>query len=711
MDISIMEEKIKEMFEGSEKQSWTYNQVRRKLGIRSSEEKKILELALHNLEIEGYLYLNDYDEYQLFSKHKELVVGELRITEKGHPFILSGRKNIFIPDSHLNGAIVGDIVLVKRNNEKVQGNSRGTIVKILKREKGHILFDFIDHRLKPVNWPVDINVSLPDDDWYQIVDGSRVLLKLSLDKNSDTYQGQLVKVVGHKDDPNFDILTIASKNGFFLEFSDAAKKQARELGTEVKQEDIDYVLSNGGLDLRNDTIFTIDGPNTKDIDDAVGIELLPNGNYLLKVCIANISYFIKPGTPLDLEAKARSTSVYPYNNVFPMFPHEISNGIGSLNPNVDRLAFACIMQIDKNGIVVDFSLEDAVINSKKKMVYDEINDIFERNIMHEEYKPFIPDLALMIELYNILEAKKRVRGALNFGDGDIEFMADQDGIPLEVKKEIRGTAHKMIENFMLVANETVASFMYWLGMGGVYRVHPAPDVKTLKKIVEYLNVPVHVPKNSIDNPKALQSVIDKIQIFDEGDVYKDMLLQAMKTAYYSPNGNTGHFGLAYDRYTHFTSPIRRYPDLMVHRLCHTLMNDILSIDYNEQSKYLEETCIHCSKQERLADKTEREANHYKMAEYMESHIGETFIGYIHYLGKSGVTIKTEDLIFGKINNEDVSLSGLKYDTTKRTLTDSEGNPLYLGDKVEVIVKYADKITGKVSFIFKKKLQKVKQKVS
>ena len=711
MDVSVLESKIYELIEGSAKHSWTFHQIRRKLRITTGEERKALEEALHNLEVSGYLYLNDYDEYQLLKNHKELVIGELRITDKGKPFVMSGKHKIFIPDSHLNGAIAGDIVIVKRHNEKVQGNSRGTIEKILKREKGQIIFDYIDQRLVPLNWPVDIKVSLPESDWVELVDGQRVLLRLSLDKENDAYQGQLVNIVGHKDDPNFDILTIAGKNGFFLPFSDAANAQAKEIASRDINEDINYILSHGGKDLRHVNMVTIDGPDTKDIDDSVGIILLPNGNYQFITAIAHVGYYIKPGTPLDLEAKARSTSVYPYNNVFPMFPHEISNGICSLNENVDRLAFACIMEIDKKGNVVDFSLEDVVIHSRKKMVYDDINDIFEKGIPHHEYDPYIPDLALMVELYNILEAKKKDRGALKFGDNDVDFKSDQDGIPLEIKKERRGLAHKMIENFMLTTNETVASFMYWLGMGGVYRVHPAPNVDKLKEIVKELNIPVHISQNAAENPKALQAIIDKIQVFDEGDVYKDMLLQAMKTAFYSPNGDIGHFGLSYEQYTHFTSPIRRYPDLMVHRLCQTLRDDILSIDYDEEIKYLESACAHCSKQERLADKTEREANHYKMAEFMENHIGETFTGFIHYLGKGGITVKTEDLIFGKIYNDDVHNSGLKYDSVSRTLIDEEDNILHIGDKIEIVVKAADRYSGKIAFTYKKKLHKVKQKVS
>ena len=705
-ELSELEEKIVELLTKSHK-SLTYKKIKRELRILSEEAEKKFNSSLIKLETEGYIYLNEYDEYQLFPKNNQLSIGEVKKNIQGKVYVRVGQNNVFISESHINGALPGDIVIVKRCNYKIQGNSRGEINKILKREKGTLIFDYINRELIPYEWPGNIEINVSEKELNKLVDGSRVLVKISLEKTNDKFDGKIVTVLGHKDDPEIDVKTIVSNHNVVIDFSEDAMKQAEKIHTYVTEEEIKNRINNGGLDLRDKTIFTIDGEGTKDIDDAVSIEKLENGNYKLGVHIADVSYYVEENSPLDLEARERSTSIYPYNYVIPMLPHKLSNGICSLNPNEDRLAFSCIMEINPEGKIVGYELVDTIINSRKKMAYNKINDIFTNHIYHEDYAPYVKDLALMVELSEILNQAKINRGYLTFGDDDIEFK-DDHGVPVEVSRRIRGLSEKMIENFMLCANECVASFYFWLDQPGIYRNHPEPNVENIRAIIEYLGLNIHIP-NNLDNSRALQNIMNKIKKYDEGDVYTELMLQSMKRAYYAPL-NIGHFGLALDDYTHFTSPIRRYPDLATHRVVRQVRDHILEINEEDTYLKLEEICKHSSEQERVADKVEKEVNQYKMAEYMENHIGDSFEGYITFINHNGITIRTEEGIYGKICSESLKLDGFTYDDKSISLKNSRDNTiLFLGDRILVQAKNANKELGKVEFMYVDKLQKHKQK--
>lgn len=703
-NLSVLEQEIINLME-IKKKNLTYKQIKRYLHINTEEKISEIENALENLEINGYLYLNDYDEYQLFEKCKDLAIGELKYKSNSKPYVLVGNSAIFIPYNHLNGAIPGDIVVIRRSNFKVQGNSRGQIEKILKRN-GEIVYDYKDGVLKPYDWPVNVEVNLSNHDLDKIVNGSRILLKLSLEKTNNKYNGKIISLVGHKDDPQLDIKTIVANNGIKIDFSEESIKQADKINFRVTKKEIEKRIKNGGLDLRNKTIFTIDGENTKDIDDAVSIEKNKEGNYILGVHIADVSYYVEENSPLDLEARDRSTSVYPYNCVIPMLPHILSNGICSLNPNEDRLALSCIMEINKKGEIIDYKIVDTIINSKKKMSYDKINEIFEKNIVHTDYKDYLYELSLMIELSSILEKKKIERGYISFGDNEMEFV-DENGYAREIYARKRGVAEKMIENFMLAANETVSSYYYWLETPGIYRDHPAPNVASIREIIALLGLNIHIPNSVTENPRILQNIMKKIQNSDEGNIYNEFLLLAMKRAYYSPY-NVGHFGLALQNYTHFTSPIRRYPDLMTHRILRRTRDNILSIKHEELNKQLVEICKNASIKERIADKTEKEVNHYKATEYMENHVGEEFEGYIQYISKSGLSIRTEQYISGKINIDSMKEKNFTFNNNTLSL-DNEDTKLFIGDKIKIKVLYANKETGKIDFEFIEKIEKNKVK--
>lgn len=419
---SELENKIMDLINKKGK-NLTFKQIKRGVGVKSEEDLDLLNSALKSLEVKGYLYLNDYDEYQIFPKNGDIAVGEVRY--KGKKAYVVTSNNVFINDSHLNGAIAGDIVVVKRNNPTAGQNSRGVVKKILKRTNGKLIFDYIDGKLIPYNWPVLLDIKLPKEKMEHLVDGERISVSISLDKEDDKYLADIDCVIGHKDDPKFDIKTMAVEKGVSIEFSEEDLKQAGEIPTKITKEMIQKRLAMPyGVDFRENNTFTIDCASAKDLDDAVDIKKLPNGNYLLGVHIADVSYFIKENTALDVEAKNRATSHYLYQYVIPMFPHSLSNGICSLNPNEDRFTLSCIMEINPEGEVVDFQIADGIINSKKKMTYEEINDIFENNNMHEDYEPYLYDLSLMVELSEILNLRKRKRGYLSFGDNDVNFIDD-----------------------------------------------------------------------------------------------------------------------------------------------------------------------------------------------------------------------------------------------------------------------------------------------
>jgi ribonuclease R len=665
-----------------------------------------IEETLKTLEVNGYLYLNGPKEYQLLSKCSQLKIGEVKYNSKSQYFyVVCGKSVLKILSKHLNGALPGDVVIVKQTTKN--GTTIMEVEKIVKRSNTGIVFDYVNGIFVPVNCDTKIRIHIPENQLKKLVHGTRVLVKVALDKTDRKYNGQIVSIVGHKDDPHLDIKTIASNKGASIDFSDEAMAQAEAISTEVTQEDIDERLANGGIDLRKKTIFTIDGENTKDIDDAVSIERLPNGNYLLGVHIADVSHYVEEDSPLDLEARERSTSIYPYNYVIPMLPHKLSNGICSLNPNVDRLALSCFIEIDPTGDIVNYHFNNSIINSKKKMSYEKINDIFERGIMHDDYEPFLGDLTMMMELAHILNQRKIDRGYISFGDDDIKFV-DDNGKPLEIRKRVRGAAEKMIEDFMLTANNVTATMTDNFDIPAIYRNHPAPNPDSVKAILEMLKINMNI-SNHIDNPRKMQEIIHKIQKMDESGVCLDLLLQSMKRAYYSTN-NIGHFGLAFDDYTHETSPIRRYPDLATHRIIKAIIGgyiDEYMVGLNKKLTYIAQNS---SAKQRIADSIEKEAALYKMAEWMESHIGESFVAYVTYTSKNGLTLRTENMISGKISAEQLRNAGFTFNQAKNLLINTEDDTtLGLGDKIWVTVKAADKELCKIDFEFIQKLEHAKIK--
>ncbi len=705
-ELTSLQMQIMELLKSKNK-NMTFKQIKRSLHIVGEEDLTILKSSLYDLEINGYLYLNDYDEYMLFDKLPELAIGEVRCNSKGKAYVVVGRNNIFIADSYLNGAIVGDIVIVRRNNYKALGNSRGTVDKILKRNKGEIIFDYVNGELVPFNWPTAIKVFVPSQELEKLVDGMRIVVKISLDKVDDSYQGHIVDYIGHKDDPTFDIATIARSNGMEIEFSDAAKMEASKISDHVTNLDIEKRLEEGGVDFRSSNVFTLDGKTCKDMDDAFQITKKPNGNFVFIGHISDVDYWIPANTTLDLEARRRGTSGYPYKFSIPMFPRNITNGICSLNPGVDRLTFSYLVELTPDGEVVNFERFDGIINSKMKMSYEDVNDIFERHIPHPEYEPYLYDLALFLEWGEVLERRRQKRGYVKFGSSEVYFK-DIDGVPIDVEPKKRGLAERAIENSMILLGECVGEYFHWFNMPGVFRVHPAPDTKAIKQTLSLMHLNMGAPK-VIKNPKAFQELLNKVCKYDPANVYSDLLLQTMHRAYYDPDDTIKHFGLALPWYMQVTSPIRRYGDKYNQHIDRTMRTDITSIKTDDLYEELKAICQNISAKERIADRTERDVSHYKMAEYMEQHIGEHFTCFVAYISKSGIAVKTDNYISGKIEMSVLREQGYLYDSDHMRLVNVKNQSrVEIGDEIDAKLVKANKETGKIEFTLKS--IKGKQKV-
>ena len=457
------------------------------------------------------------------------------------------------------------------------------------------------------------------------------------------------------------------------------------------------------MDLRDKEIFTIDGDDTKDIDDAISIEKLNNGNYKLGVHIADVSYYVHENSPLDEEAYKRGTSCYLANTVIPMLPHELSNGICSLNPGVDRLAISCVMEINDMGEVVNYDIFESLIKSNIQMTYKKVNSILEDNVIPEGYEPYASSLHMMKELSDILRANKVRKGYIDFEIDEPKIITDDKGEAIDVKLRERGTGEKLIEDFMIAANETVARHITYLEYPFIYRVHGEPNEEKINNFLNFVSLlgySVKRPKKI--TPKSIQELLDSLKETKEYTILSSLLLRSMQKAVYDKN-NIGHFGLASKCYTHFTSPIRRYPDTTVHRLLRTyLFNKNINLDtlkYWDQK--LVPLALHTSERERASIECEREVDDMKMAEYMEKHIGEEFKGIVSGVMSFGMFIELPNKIEGLIRLDDLRGDYYRYDETTFSLVGNKNKRGYrLGDEVTVIVKAASKANHTIDFILK-----------
>lgn len=683
----IILEKLKD-----ESKALTLIDINNLLGLNSVEEYQLLQRSINELVTEGKIHRTKKDKYILMDNCSSLLTGVIHINKRGNGFVVNDKgDDVFVHRNNLNNAVDGDYVEIDVQEDE------GIVVNILKRDISTLVGEIVQKHNKLCfeldDKKKDIHVEITKSSLDRCVEGHKVVVKVIKELKNNCYLGEVVRVIGHKNDPGVDILSIALEHGIVLDFSEEVKREVEKLPMEVSEKD-----AVNRRDLRNEIIFTIDGDDTKDIDDAISIRK-DNDDFILGVHIADVSHYVNEKSALFASALEKGTSSYLADTVLPMLPHELSNGICSLNEGVDRLTISCEMRINKNGKVIDHDIFLSVINSKKKMTYKNVNKILEGKEVPLGYEPFVNDLILMQELANILRKSKINKGYIDFGLDEAKIIQDENGHAIDVVKRTQLEGEKLIEDFMIAANETVAEHITFMNLPFVYRVHGEPKAE---KITDFLNLvkvmgyTISVNTNDI-RPKTLQDILNSIKDNDSFPILSDMLLRSMKKAVYSPD-NIGHFGLASQMYTHFTSPIRRFPDLMVHTLLHKYLFEY-KIDKETINYYegiLPQYCETASEREQAAIEAEREVLDMKMAEYMESHIGEVYEGVISGVTNFGLFVKLPNLIEGLVHIS--TLKGFYNYVPELLSLVSENNIKYtIGDKVKIKVTGASKETKTIDF--------------
>ena len=678
------------------------HELQDELDIKTADETRSLLDELKQLEDDVIVYHTNKDKYMLI-ENSHLRKGIMRANKKGFGFveIEDLKEDVYVSQDNMNGAIHDDVVLVEITSKMNLDRLEGRILKVIDRKLtnyvGIITFDAkgIGH-IELDDSKINLQIEIPQGKAMNAVDGHKVVVRLEKKMNSSgRYEGKVVEILGHKNDPGVDILSIIYKYDIPVDFPDEVKEEVKHIPMEVNEQEF-----KNRRDLREEVIFTIDGDDTKDIDDAISIKRLSNGHYQLGVHIADVSYYVREGTPLDVSAMDRGTSVYLVDRVIPMLPHELSNGICSLNPNVDRLAVSCLMEFDSAGKQLDYDIFLSVIRSNIQMTYKKVNSILEDNVVPEGYEPFVEDLKLMAELADILRKAKIKRGYIDFNVDEAKILVDENCVPTDVVLRDRGTGEKLIEDFMIAANECVASHIYFMNLPFIYRIHETPEEEKIRSFLGFVSgLGYHVTGDASDlRPIAIQGIISQLEDKPEYKILSSLLLRSMKKAIYSPD-NLGHYGLASDCYTHFTSPIRRYPDTTVHRLLHTYLFDGHA-DMPTIHKWEEKLVTiaeHSSERERASVDCEREVDDMKMAEYMEQHIGEEFEGMISSITSFGMFVELDNLIEGLVPLRDMD-DFYHFDEEHLTLTGEKSHNKYsIGERVIVKVIRANKDEKTIDF--------------
>ncbi|MCI5733134.1 MAG: ribonuclease R [Tenericutes bacterium] len=697
-----MKDKILNILETNDK-AFTIYELKDVLCINTTDELESLIKTLNELENDLTIYHTNKDKYMGF-KYSHLKKGKISITEKGYGFVLLKEEpDIFISSKNLNGASDGDMVIAEIISKNSGAKKEGRILRVASKSYDTIVGEFKTENdlftIIPTDKKIKSKIVVTNDSAKDAVDGHIVVANYIKNINKNTLLCEITHIIGHKNDVGVDIEALIYKNNFSPSFSEEVLEEVKSIPNEVSEEE-----KANRRDLRDVTIFTIDGDDTKDIDDAISIKKLANGNYELGVHIADVSYYVKPGTKLYEEAYERGTSVYLVDRVVPMLPHKLSNGICSLNPNVDRLAQSCIMEIDSKGNVVSHEIFESVIRSRIQMTYKKVNNWLENHVVEEGYEPYTDDLTMMMELSKIIRDNRSARGAIDFDTKEAKILADENGKPTDVILRNRGVGEKMIEDFMIAANETVASHVFWMGLPFVYRVHGTPKEEKINDFLDFVSSLGYkiTGKVNIKYPSSIENILRQLRDKKEYEVLSTLMLRAMQKAVYQPE-NIGHFGLASKIYTHFTSPIRRFPDTTVHRLLRTYIyeNDQSQKTIDYYKEYLPLLTEHCSLKERDAITCEREVEDMKMAEYMMDHIGEEYKGMISGVTSFGMFIQLPNMIEGLVHINDIPGDYYNYNEKTMSLIGQKTKKKYqIGNEVTVIVKSASKEDSYIDFEIK-----------
>lgn len=665
------------------------------------DSKNDLKEVLDQLIAQGKIMTDAQGRYRM--PGDDVKTGTFSGTQRGFGFVImeGEEEDIFIPENATNGALHGDKVMVTVSAEQTGRRKEGAVVQILERGKTEIVGTFEKNKnfgfVIPDNQKFGRDIFIPKEFTMGAVDGHKVVVKITNYGDSSTNpEGKVIEILGHINDPGVDIMSIVKAYDLPTDFPEDVMSVLDHVPEEIDPKEI-----ANRMDIRNLTTVTIDGEDAKDLDDA--ITLTKEGDtYHLGVHIADVTHYVKENAALDKEALKRGTSVYLVDRVIPMLPHKLSNGICSLNPGVDRLSLSCFMDIDTKGNVLGHKIAETVMKSDRRMTYTNVAKIVDDSDpeVTKEYKEFVPFFKLMQELAEILKERRHKRGSINFDFPESKIIVDKQGKPIEIKPYERNKATKIIEEFMLIANETVAEDFFWQEIPFVYRTHDNPDEEKIRKLAIFINnfgYSIKVGNEEI-HPKELQKLLIKIEDTPEEGLISRLTLRSMKQAKYTVV-NTGHFGLSAKYYCHFTSPIRRYPDLQIHRIIKENLGGKLSEGrIGHYEKILTEVANHSSKTERRADEAEREVEKMKKVEYMLGHIGETFDGIISGITNWGMYVELPNTVEGMIRVSAMEDDYYNYDEEHYQMVGERTNKIFkLGQTVKVKVVSADKLNRTIDF--------------
>jgi ribonuclease R len=675
----------------------TYDELVSHFDLQESEDFKALEELLIALEQDGRIILTRSATYGV-PERMDLLRGRLQAHAKGFGFLIPDDRDhpdVYIHANDLKGAMNGDIILVRVTSKSPSGGRmEGEVVRIVRRGVLQTVGVFQSFEtygfVLPDDKRINRDIFIPRESFKGAVDGEKVVVRIvNYPEGRSAAEGEIIEILGHKDDPGVDILSIIRKHQLPEGFPEEVMNEANNAPDSITEEEI---VQQGRRDLRGLNIVTIDGEDAKDLDDAVNVERLENGNYKLGVHIADVGYYVRESSELDKEAYDRGCSVYLVDRVIPMLPHRLSNGICSLNPQVDRLTMSCEMEFNEHMKVVKHDVFTSVIRTKERMTYANVRKIVEDEDpeLLERYKPLIEDFRLMKELAMKLRDARMRRGAVDFDFEESKIIVDEEGKAIDIVKRERSVAEQIIEEFMLAANETVAEHFHWLKVPFLYRIHEDPDPEKLQNFMAFAaNFGYHVKGrgNSV-HPRALQNLLEEIKDTKEQTVISTMMLRSMKQAKYDAE-STGHFGLAAEYYTHFTSPIRRYPDLVIHRVMREVIENggTLSqkrLDY--LSSRMPDIAQQSSERERVAVEAERDTEQLKKCEYMKDKVGEEFDAMISSVTSFGMFIELDNTVEGLIRLSALTDDYYHFDEAHMALIGERTSKVFrIGDEVKIRV--------------------------
>ena len=673
------------------------------------EERANLKKALEELLAEDKIQISKRGKYSIFdpktaNANTERIIGTFISNQRGFGFVeVDGRQDdLFIPEDKVNGAYHLDTVEVILLKKPAGKRQEAEVIKVIERGTNTIVGTFQKSRnfgfVVPDNQKLAEDIFIPIERSKGAVDGHKVVVELT-DYGSERKkpEGKVVEILGHINDPGVDIMSIVKGFDLPVEYPEKVMNQAERIPDEILEADC-----AGRTDLRDMVMVTIDGEDAKDLDDAVSLTV-KDGLYYLGVHIADVSNYVQERSALDREALNRGTSVYLVDRVIPMLPHKLSNGICSLNAGVDRLALSCLMTINDKGEVIDHSIEETVICVNERMTYTSVKKILEEKdeAERERYKELVPMFEQMEELAAILRTKRKKRGSIDFDFPETKILLDKEGHPVEIKPYDRNVATKIIEDFMLIANETVAQHFYWLEMPFVYRTHDVPDPEKIQKLASFIynfGYSIKVNKEEV-HPKEIQKLLSKVEGSAEEALISRLALRSMKQAKYTVDC-TGHFGLACDYYCHFTSPIRRYPDLQIHRIIKDwIRGRMKSKKIEHYEEILMQVASQSSRLERRAEEAERETNKLKKVEYMERHIGEVFTGVVSGVTQWGIYVELPNTVEGMVHVSKLPGDYFLYDEQAYEMVGRDTGIKYkLGQTVKVSVENTDKFLRTIDFL-------------